>query len=144
MEIVRERSFRLVLAFEADADAVEAFAGGDEECFAVGAAEADVGGPGFRDVDLIDFPAGFVKDTHAAAGEVEVAFGVDGHAVRAELTEQLLVGERAIGLDIEAVGFAVADVGDEEGFAVGGADDAVGLFQGVDDADELLDRKSVV
>jgi hypothetical protein len=60
-----------------------------------------------------------------ASGEVEVTLVIEGHAVRAVVRDEPAVGERAIWLDVEAVGFAGVHIGDIEGLAVGGADDAV-------------------
>jgi hypothetical protein len=48
--------------------------------------------------------AGAVEDGHAPAGQVDVALGVNGHAVGAELAEEALVGHRAVRLDVVGIG----------------------------------------
>ena len=111
----------------ARADAVDPLARRDEQQLQVLAAEGDVARPALRHVDVVDLLAGLVEDGDALAGEVEVAFGVEGDAVRAQGAEERAVRERAVGLDVVAVGLVVADVGDEERAAVWCADDAVGL-----------------
>src|SRR6266700_1892876 len=60
--------------------AVNAFAGSDEEQVMVLAAESDVGGPGFGHFDMFDLIACLVEDGDAAAGEINVAFVVERHA----------------------------------------------------------------
>jgi hypothetical protein len=89
---------------------VDASAGGDEEGVAVFAAEADVAGPVFLDVDVEDLFAGFVEDGDAFAGEVDVAFIVDGHAIGAEFAEEFFVGEFAIRFDGVGIGFVAGNV----------------------------------
>src|SRR4051794_34647840 len=84
-DVDEETGWLLALhAFYSRAEAVEAFAGGDEQGLPVGAAEADVGGPAFGHFDLFDLLSGLIEDGHAIAGEVEIALAVDGHAVGAE------------------------------------------------------------
>jgi len=99
----------------------------DEERVAVPAAETDVGGPALGDRDLLDLSALGIEDRDALAGQVDVALGVEGHAVGAHRAEERLLGERRIGIDLVPVGLLVADVGDVEKLAVRRADDPVGL-----------------
>ena len=70
-----------------------------------------------------------VENRHAFAGQVDVAAIVDRHAVGAQLAEEPLAGERAVGLDVVGIGLVAADVGHVERLAVGRADDAVGLHE---------------
>ena len=76
---------------------------------------------------MLDLFSGLVEHGHAFAGEVEIALGVERHAVRAEFAAQAFVRQRAVRLDVVGVGFARLDVGHEKRFAVRRADDAVGL-----------------
>ncbi len=124
--------------FDGHANGVEVFAGGDEKCVAVFAAETDVSGPRFLDIDMLDLFAGGVEDGDTLASKVNITLVVDGHAIRAEFAEELFVLERAIGLDLIAIGFPRADVGHVKDFAVGSADDAVRLLKVFDDANEFL------
>ena len=48
------------------------------------------------------------------------------------------MGQRAIGLDVVGVGFSGSNVGDVERFAIGRANDAIGLLQVLNDAPEFL------
>jgi len=75
---------------------------------------------------LFDLLAGSVENGHAFAGEIDVAFAINGHAVGAEVAKELLVGQRTVALDFVGVGYARANVGNVEGLAVRRADDAVG------------------
>ena len=108
---------------------VDPLAGGDEQQVLVFAAKADVAGPRFAHVDVLDLLSLPVEHGHAVAGEIDVARVVDRHAVGAHLAEQPLAVQRAVGLDVVGVGLAAADIGHVEGLAVGRADDAVGLLQ---------------
>ena len=90
---------------------VNIFARGDEEQVAVFAAEGDVRGPRLGHVDVFDLLPGLVEHGHAAAGEIHVAFAIEGHAVRAKIAEECLVRKRAIRLDGIAVGLACRNVG---------------------------------
>src|SRR6185503_20242629 len=94
--------------FDGGFEGVEGFAGGDEESVAILAAEADVGGPAFGDVDLTDFGTGLVKNVDAFARDVEVLAIVQGHAVGAHFAVEFFVGGLAGGGEVVAVGFFVA------------------------------------
>ncbi len=96
-----------------------------------------------RGDDAVD-PAGLVADLDAHPGrDVEPAVAVDAHAVGAgvvggvgdvQVIILLLVGKRAVGLDLVAVDPVGAAVGDVEQRLVGRERDAVGELQaGVDD-----------
>ena len=130
--------FRRIRAFVNQLNRVKRLAGGDEKCLAVFAAEADVGRPILRHVNVVNLFSGFVEDGHAAAGEIKIALLVNRHAVRAERTDESFVRQRAVGLDVVAPGFAGADVGDKEILSVRRAGDAVGLAQIIGYACERL------
>jgi hypothetical protein len=102
---------------------------GDEKEMAVFAAEDHVAGPGFGDGNVRELPARLVEDRDTFAGEIDVAPGVNGHAVGAQLAEKGLVLQDAVGLDGIRIRFPRADIGDVERLSVGRADDAVRLFE---------------
>src|ERR1051325_909758 len=80
---------------DARSEAVDSLAGRDEEEMTVVSAEADVPSPGFWHGDLLDLLSGVVEDGHALAGQVDIAFAVDRHAVRSQLAEEPLVCQLA-------------------------------------------------
>ncbi len=87
---------------------------------------------------MLDFFAGGIKHGDAIAGEINVAFAVNGHAIGTEFAEKGFVLERAIGLDVVTPGLAPGDVRDVQDFSIGRADDSVGLPHVIDDAGEFL------
>ena len=78
-------------AGDAHLEAVEAFAGSNEQSVAIAAAEANVGGPLLSDIDVLDLFAGGVEHRDTFAGEVNVAFVVDGHAIGTERAKESLI-----------------------------------------------------
>src|SRR5215471_4025206 len=116
--------------------AVKTFAGGDEEGIAVFPAEANVGSPGFVHGNMLDALAIGVEDGDPVAGEIDISLVIDGHAVGTEFAEEFFAGQGTVGFDLVAEGFLCADVSHVEGPAIRRADDAVGLSQVVDDANE--------
>ncbi len=117
---------------------IKSGSGGDEQGFSVFAAEGDIGGPSLLgDGDIGDFSAFRIENRYAIAGQIDVAAGVDSHAVGAEVAERPLACQAAIGLDVVFPGLAGLDIGDKKRFAIRGADDAVGLLEVAFDTDQL-------
>ena len=102
------------------------------------AAEADIGGPGFRHRDMPRLFPVLVEDSDAIAGQIDISGAVYGHAVASQFAEEAFPGERSIRLDIVGVSLARTDVGDIERFAVRRPDDTVGLFQVVHHTPQFL------
>ena len=114
-----DAAFTLLCSFHAHLQPIDVLARGNEKQVAILAAESDVGRPRFRHVDVFDLLARLVEHGYAPAGEINVAFVVECHAVGTQFAEQPLVCERAVGLNVVSVGPARADVGDVKRVAVG-------------------------
>ncbi len=100
---------------------------------------------GLGNLDGCEALAAWAEDMHDLSGEVQVAFLVERHAVCAHRRSQFAVCQGAVRLDAVHVGFAVAGIGHIEQLAVCRTDNAVGLDQVVQHADQLLAvRRQVV
>lgn len=91
--------------------------------------EGDIRCPRLRNLDGLDQSPGGVENQDPFASEIQIALPIEGHPIRALLAEKAFISERPIASDGILVGLARADIGDEERFAVGGANDAIGLGQ---------------
>ncbi len=109
---------------------VHRFAGGNKQQLFVFAAKANIAGPFFGYVNVRYFLASGVVNGNAVVGKVNVAAFVNRHAVAGFGRKKLFIGQAAVGGNVVAVGFPIAHVGHIQVFAVGGAYDAVGLFNG--------------
>jgi hypothetical protein len=89
-------------------DLVKPLARGDEQRFVILNAEAEVGGSRFQHLNAGNFLTRLVEHDHTVAGEVEIALGVEGHAVRTKFAVQAFVCQRAVGLDVVGESLASA------------------------------------
>src|SRR5690606_35808041 len=119
-----------IYALHVHFDGIKTFASRDEQRLVVFTAKADIGRPAFAGGYVQDLLSLRVKYRHARpVGQVYIAAVVQGHAVGAHLTEQPSVAQGAVFVDAVGVGFAGADVGHVQRFAVGGTYNAVGLLE---------------
>src|SRR2546426_850812 len=72
----------------------------DEKRVPILATEANIRAPGFRHLDLLDLVAAGIENRYAFASEINIAFVIDRHAVRAQLAEKFLFLERAVFLNL--------------------------------------------
>jgi len=107
----------------------EVFRCGDEKGFPVGTSEAYVGGPGGFHGDVCDLFPFLIENRDPFAGQIDIPFVVDGHAVGSHGGKEGPATQAAVGGDPVAVSFPVANISHIEGFPVGRADNAIGLFQ---------------
>src|ERR1700678_2010201 len=101
-------------------DCVQALARGDEKCFHVLPAEADIGCPQLWDRDVSHLFAGLVEYRDPPTGEVDISGLVDRHPVRPQPTELPPVLERPVRLDVVGIRFVTPDVGHIKGLPVRG------------------------
>src|SRR6185503_1512621 len=131
-------SLRHVGACHVRRDRIQPGACRNEQRLSALTAEADVRGPPLvGDQDSLNLPAGLIEDSDALTCEVEIAFVVQGHTVRALIDCERLACDAAIRRDVVPVGPPCADIRHVERLAVGRADDAVWLYQVIDHAYEL-------
>src|SRR5690242_12109701 len=90
------RTARILLAVDSSDlhfEAVEVFARRNEENLSVRAAEANVGGPRFLNVDVFNLFTVGTENGDAFSREIHIALVVDSHAVGAEFAEQVFAFE---------------------------------------------------
>jgi len=133
-----QRSLLAADTFDPHAQAINSFAGGDEQQVAIFPAKADVRGPGFRDGNVRNLFSGRIENGDAVSGDIDVSFIVDGHAVLARLAKKRFVFERTVAFDVvteRALGSYVSHV---QGLSVWSADDAIRLLQIINHARQLF------
>src|SRR4051812_45185033 len=86
----------LVGAFHSHLHPVHLFARGDEEQVPVGTAKSHVGGPRLWNRNIRQPSSRLIKDGHAFACEVNVAFSIDRHSVRSQFTEERLIRQAPV------------------------------------------------
>src|ERR1041385_248765 len=137
-----ERSFNTALltsySLNSHLQAVEPFAGSNEQGVTVFSAKTNVGGPTLRHVDLGNLFAGGIKNRNPVTRDIDIPFIVDGHAIRTRLAKELFVRERPISVDAITKSLFGTNIGDVEDFSVRGPDDAVRLLQVINDPHHVL------
>jgi len=109
-----------------DFGGVESAVGEDEKRMVARTAEDDVDGA-LGNVDLGDWPSGWVVDEDLAVGDIDIAPAVDGDALAAAVGEGLEIGERAVGVDLGAVGAVLCLAANVDALAGLGGDETVGV-----------------